>query len=251
MNELDQYAPQQVKGKNILVTGGTTGIGRSAARILAGLGANVFINGRHLEQLEEAIQDTHEMYPGSNIQGIVSDISDPQAIDKTFEAAEQAFGKIDVLINNAGLSAEGMKEGTYEEWHYVLHTNLLSYMAFANKAAKAMKGRGGHIINIGSMSAEAKNPESTVYVATKSGIRGFSAALGKELNPDGIKVTLIEPGLVTSDMPPGGSVEHQRKIAALEMLAAEDITASIIYCLSQPKRCNIVSIQVRPLKQEV
>ena len=251
MNELDQYTPQQLKGKNILVTGGTTGIGRSAARILAALGANVFINGRHIEQLEEAIRDTHKMYPGSNIQGMVSDISDSAGIDRTFEAAEQAYGPIDILINNAGLSAEGVKDSTYEEWQYVLHTNLLSYIAFANKAVKAMKGRGGHIVNIGSMSAESRKGESTVYVATKSGIRGFNAALCKEVNPDEIKVTLIEPGAVTSDMQPGGSEVHQRKIAALEMLAAEDITAGIVYCLSQPKRCNVASIQIKPLKQEI
>jgi NADP-dependent 3-hydroxy acid dehydrogenase YdfG len=251
MKELDDYMPQQLDGKVILVTGGTTGIGRSAARILAGLGAKVFINGRHQKQLEEAIEDTRKIYPGALIEGVVADLSDQKGIKAVFSAVKKSFGEIDILINNVGLAADGMTDGSYEKWQYVLNTNLLSYMAFANMAAKSMKGRDGHIVNIGSMSAETREPDGTVYVATKSGIRGFTAALRKELNPEKIKVTLIEPGAVTSDMQPGGSAAHQKKIKAMEMLAAEDITASIVYCLCQPKRSAVVSLQIRPLKQKI
>jgi NADP-dependent 3-hydroxy acid dehydrogenase YdfG len=250
MEELEDYSPTRIKGKIILVTGGTTGIGRSVARILGGLGAKVFITGRNQEPLDETVSDTKKLYPDAAISGITSDLSDEKGINAVFSALEKEYGEIDILINNAGLSAEGMTKGNYDEWEYVLHTNLLNYMACSNIAAEKMKKKKqGHIINIGSMSAETKKPESTVYVATKSGIRGFSGSLRKELNPLGIKVTLLEPGLTTSDMIPGGSIEHQKKIAALEMLEAEDISASIIFCLCQPQRCDIVSMQVRPLNE--
>lgn len=250
MKELEPYLPQNISGKSILVTGGTTGIGRATARILAGLGAKVFITGRNLEPLQQTLIDTRRMYPEADIDGVISDLANKDQIGHLFEAFREKYGTPDILINNAGLSAEGMTKGNYDEWQYVLNTNLLNYMACANAAAKLMKEKkSGQIINVGSMSAETREGESTVYVATKAGIRGFSASLRKELNPEGIKVTLIEPGAVSSDMQPGGSEAHKKKIEAMEMLEAEDIAASIVFCLSQPQRCDIVSLQARPLKQ--
>jgi NADP-dependent 3-hydroxy acid dehydrogenase YdfG len=252
MKELADYTPQNLTGKIVLVTGGTTGIGRATARILAGLGARVFITGRNQAPLDETIRDTVAIYPKAEIKGITSDLSKEEDINKVFSTLEETFGKIDILVNNAGLAAEGIMKGSYEEWQYVLTTNLLNYMACANAAAKQMQKTGkGHIINVGSMSAETRTGESTVYVATKSGIRGFTASLRKEINPKGIKVTLIEPGLTSSDMQPEPAEEQRKKVEAMEMLNAEDIAAGIIYCLSQPERCNVVSLQVRPIKENI
>src|SRR5690606_24718522 len=91
--------------------------------------------------------------------------------------------------------------------------------------------------------------DGTVYVTTKAGVRGFTAALRKEVNPLGIKVTLIEPGAASSDMQPGDSEDHRKKIEKMEMLEAEDVAATIVYCLSQPERSDIVSLQVKPTMQ--
>src|SRR5690606_6636658 len=117
----------------------------------------------------------------------------------------------------------------------VLHINLLGYMAFTHEAAIRMREQGsGHIINIGSMSADEREKGSSIYVATKAGIQGFSEALRKEVNPLGIKVSLIEPGAVGTDMQGQFSPEEQRKEeASLKMLKAEDIAACILYILSQ------------------
>lgn len=250
MEELSDYSPTRISGQKILITGGTTGIGRATARILAGLGAKVFITGRHREPLEQALKDTREKYPEADIDGETSDLTSKDQIDSLFDAFRKKYGDIDILINNAGLSAEGMTKGSYEEWQYIVSTNLLNYMACANAAAKIMtEKKNGHIINVGSMSADTADADATVYVATKAGIRGFSASLRKELNPHGIKVTLIEPGAVSSDMQPGGSAAHDKKIEAMEMLEAEDLAATVIFCLSQPRRCDIVGLKIRPLKQ--
>lgn len=250
MKELEDYSTKSISGKIILVTGGTTGIGRATARILAGLGAKVFITGRHIEPLVQALKDTRAMYPEAEIDGIISDLSDREQILHLFEAMEEKYGAPEILVNNAGLGAKGITKGNYEEWQYIVNTNLLHYMACANAVAKKMAERkSGHIVNIGSMSAETAEASGTVYVATKAGIRGFSAAMRKELNPMGIKVTLIEPGAASSDMQPGGSESHDEKIRAMEMLEAEDVAASVVFCLSQPQRCNIATLQVKPLKQ--
>ena len=250
MKELEPYLPKSIAGKTVLVTGGTTGIGRATARLLAGLGAKVFITGRNIEPLKQALADTREMYPDADIDGVISDLSSKEQIGHLFDELDEKYGGLDILINNAGLAAEGIAKGNYDQWQYIVNTNLLHYMACANMAAKKMKDKGaGHIVNVGSMSAETAEADSSVYVATKAGIRGFTASLRKEMNPEGIRVTLIEPGAVSTDMQPGGSEAHQKKVDAMEMLEAEDIAASIIFCLSQPERCDIVMLQAKPSKQ--
>jgi NADP-dependent 3-hydroxy acid dehydrogenase YdfG len=161
--------------------------------------------------------------------------------------ADDELGGMDILINNAALPADGLTGSNYEDYKYVIDTNITGYLAFAEEAVSRMKNqKSGHIINIGSMSAESKSPKSTIYVATKQAIRGFSTSLRKEVNAFGIKVSLIEPGAVTSDMQPGSKEEHNEKIDKMEMLKAEDIAMSVLFCLSQPQRCDIVTMQIRP-----
>lgn len=157
------------------------------------------------------------------------------------------LGGIDILINNAALPARGIIEGSYDDWKYILETNVLGYIAFAKEAVNRMKEQqSGHIVNIGSMSAEVKEKTGVIYVSTKTAIRGFSTALRKEINPLGIKVSHIEPGAVTSNMQTAPKEVQKEKIAKLEMLEAQDIAMSVLFCLAQPKRCDIVSMQVRP-----
>jgi NADP-dependent 3-hydroxy acid dehydrogenase YdfG len=161
--------------------------------------------------------------------------------------------KLDILINNAALGYGSVMEGGYPEWEYILKSNLLGYMAMSHEAIQRMKANGwGHIVNIGSMSADVREKDSSVYVATKSGIQGFTEALRKEVNSQGIKVTLIEPGAVGSDMQSQYSPEQQReRIEKMKMLRAEDIAACVLYTITQPKRCDVVSLQIRPHLQEI
>jgi NADP-dependent 3-hydroxy acid dehydrogenase YdfG len=112
-----------------------------------------------------------------------------------------------------------------------------------------MKGSGGHIVMIGSMSADVREKGSAVYVATKSGIQGFSASLRKEANEAGVGVSLIEPGSVGTDMVDESPAEQALQQEKLEMLTAEDIGRCVLFVLIQPERCEIVSLQVRPKAQ--
>ncbi len=124
-------------------------------------------------------------------------------------------------------------EGNYDEWQYILQVNLLGYMACAHEAIKRMKDKnGGHIINIGSMSADVREKGSSVYGSHQSGIQGFSEALRKEVNPLGVKVTLIEPGAVGTDMQPSSPDEQREKTKEMEMLKAEDIAQCVLYVIS-------------------
>ena len=248
---LFNYQLEPVADKSILITGGTTGIGRSTAILLASQGARVMIFGRHQNDLDEAMKDIRET--GGEVLGLTADVSDPEAIQRVFQEFDRQMDKLDILINNAALGYGSITEGGYAEWDYILKTNLLGYMAMTHEAVESMKANGwGHIVNIGSMSADVREKDSSVYVATKAGIQGFSEALRKEVNPLGIKVTLIEPGAVGTDMQSEYSPAEQRqRIEKMKMLRAEDIAACVLYTITQPKRCDVVSLQIRPRLQEI
>lgn len=130
-----------------------------------------------------------------------------------------------------------------------MNTNLLGYLACCHEAIKRMKPRqSGHIVLIGSMSADVREGGSSVHVATKAGVQGFAESLRKEVNEMGIKVTLIEPGALGSDMQTKKET-HAQQADDLKMLKAEDIAACIQYCLTQPKRCDVVALSIRPHRQ--
>lgn len=247
MKNLSDCFGENIKDKRIVITGGTTGIGKAIADLLVSLGGRVLIFGRDPEDFSNALNDIKTQFPESEIYGTPADVTKKEDIQMIFEMVDESLGGIDILINNAALSADGITNSNLEDWTYVLETNIMGYLAFSQEAVSRMSvQKSGHIINIGSMSAETREETSTIYVATKTAVRGFSAALRKEINPMGIKVSLIEPGAVTSDMQPGTKEEHQEKIDKMEMLEATDIAMSVLFCLSQHKRCDIVSIQIRP-----
>lgn len=244
MEQLNDYLPQSVKGKKILITGGTTGIGRAAALLLSRLGADVMIVGLDENHLKDALSDIYKSATGE-VYDLIADLGTKEGVANIFDFAYSHFGKLDILINNAALPWGTLDEGVYEDWERVVNTNLLAYLACAAEAAKRMKNEG-HIVNIGSMSADVREETGSVYVATKAGIQGFSEALRKKVNKEGIKVSLIEPGAVDTDMQDYSSQEKRKKVKALEMLAADDVAVSILYCLCQPKRCDVVNLQIRP-----
>lgn len=248
----ENFSTESVNGKAVLVTGGTTGIGRAIALLLASMGARVMIFGRSEEPLEDTLREFRDAQMEDRVHGIAADVSSKEGIRKIFQEVDEALDGLDILINNASLGYGSIMKGNYDEWQYVLSCNLLGYMACTHEAVKRMRKKGGgHIVNIGSMSAHTKEEGSSVYVATKAGIRGFSESLRKEINKDGIKVTLIEPGAVGTDMQPSTPEEQREKEEDMKMLKAEDIAASVLYALTQPKRCDVVMIQVRPHQQVI
>jgi NADP-dependent 3-hydroxy acid dehydrogenase YdfG len=247
---LFDYQLEPVTDKSILITGGTTGIGRAIAILLASRGARVMIFGRHEQELNDAMNDIRAA--GGEVLGLTADVTAPEDIQRVFQEFDRQMDKLDILINNAALGYGSIMEGGYPEWEYILKTNLLGYMAMTNEAVERMKANGwGHVVNIGSMSADVREKNSSVYVATKSGIEGFSEALRKEVNSQGIKVTLIEPGAVGTDMQPQPPEEQRALIEKMEMMRAEDIAACVYYTITQPRRVDVVMLQIRPHLQEI
>lgn len=238
-------AVEPLAGKRILITGGTTGIGRAIAVLLGSYGAQVVTFGRKQEALDEALDAIRAA--GGQAEGLLADISNADDVKRVFAFADEKLGGLDVLVNNAALGAESLSEMGDADWRYVIQTNLVGYMATAKEALNRMQPlKNGHIVLIGSMSADVRESGSSVYVATKSAIQGFAESLRKEVNPDGIKVSLVEPGAVGSDMQDTTPAEERDNQQKGEMLRAEDIAVAVHYILTQPRRCDVVSLQIRP-----
>jgi NADP-dependent 3-hydroxy acid dehydrogenase YdfG len=235
-----------LKDRRILVTGGTTGIGRAIVRLLGSEGSRVFTFGRHKAGLEDALKAARA--DGSEVDGMVADAASVKDIARVFARAEKFLGGLDVLIDNAAVSGDALADTPDSEWRYIVEANLLGYMAFAREAATRMK-KGGHIILIGSVSADNRDAGGSIYVATKAGVQGFAEAFRKEMIDKDVKVTLLEPGTVGSDMQEETPAQQRRKIKKHEMLRAEDIAVGVHYILTQPERCLVTTMTIRPRMQ--
>lgn len=240
---------EPLAGKNIIISGGTTGIGRATAVLLGSYGARLLIFGRHEPELREAMAEVEQA--GGEVHGVVADQAKGEDIQRVFKEADEKLGRLDVMINNAAVAAARLIDTPEDEWRYVLETNILGYMACCREAAIRMKNSGsGHIVNIGSMSADLRE-EQSVYVTTKAAIQAFSESFRKEVNELGVKVTLIEPGLTATDLVKLSAEEKNRKEKKQEIMKPEDIAVAVHYCLTQPKRTDVVTLQIRPHMQKI
>ncbi|WP_157220872.1 SDR family oxidoreductase [Flavisphingomonas formosensis] len=235
-------AQSSLSGRRIIVTGGTTGIGRAISVLLASYGAKLFVCGRTPEHLADALARIREVGEGD---GISVDLAKDAERHRFFEAADDYLGGIDVAIINAAIPADDLAGTDEEELHYQIATDFTAYIASAHAAVRRM-GAGSDLVLIGSMSAVSRSAGSSVYVAAKSGIEGFSQALRKEVGEQDIKVGLVEPGFTGADFQyPEFPPDKQRElIRQHKMLRAEDIAVAVHFMLTQPRRSAISLIRV-------
>ena len=236
-----------LEGKKAVITGGTTGIGRAIAVLLASYGVDVFICGRDPQHLEDALQRINEVGRGD---GVAIDLGEADNVARFFDAATAYLSGLDIAIVNAAFSAEALSETSEADLRSAIAADFTAYLLSAHAAAGIL-GDHGDIVFIGSMSAYVLGPQSTIYAGIKYGIQGFSEALRKELGPKGIKVSNVEPGLTGSDMQlPETPPEKQReKIGEESMLRAEDIAAGVHFVLTQPRRAVVQQLTIAPRMQ--
>ena len=237
-----------LKGRRAVITGGSTGIGRAIAILLASEGARVFIGGSEPAHLDAALESIRAVGEGN---GLAIDLAEEDNVGRFLDAATGYLGDYDIAIANAAVAAEGIGDTSEAELRRAIGLNFTHYLLLARAAAASMKDHGD-IVLMGSMSAYVLGAGSTVYAGIKYGIQGFSVALRRELGPKGIRVALVEPGLTGSDMQePEMPPEKQRAMIADEqMLRAEDIAAGVHYLLTQPRRTVIQRLTISPRVQE-
>lgn len=239
-----------LKGRRVAISGGTTGIGRAIAVLLASEGARVFICGREEAPLADALARIREVGEGD---GIAIDLVEEENVSRFLDAAIASLGGLDVVVANAAKAAEGLTDMSEADLRYTIGSNFTAYLLTAHHAARTMLAengdRGGDIVLIGSMSAYVLGPGSTVYAGIKYGIQGFAIALRRELGEKGIRVSLVEPGLTGSDMQTDPPERQAEKIRAEESLRAEDIAVGVHYMLTQPRRAVVQQLTISPRMQ--
>jgi 3-oxoacyl-[acyl-carrier protein] reductase len=229
-------------GRRVLVTGGTTGIGRAIAVLLASEGAKVFICGRDEGHLGDALERIREVGEG---EGIAIDLAEREAASTLYETATAYLGGLDIAVINAAVPADALAEVTEQDLEYQIATDFTAYLR-TTKAAVSRMDAGSDVVLIGSMSAVSRMGGSSVYVAAKAGIEGFAQSLRKELGEKDIKVGLIEPGFTGADFQyPEFPPEKQRELIGQgKMLRAEDIAIATHFMLTQPRRTAVSLIRV-------
>jgi 3-hydroxy acid dehydrogenase / malonic semialdehyde reductase len=237
-------------GKRILLTGGTTGIGRATLSLLAREGARVLTFGRDEQALQDALETARREGSG-DVQGLTADSATREGIEQVFATVDDTLGGIDMLVACAALGAQPIHEMADEDWRYVIETNLVGYLACARAAIRRMQAQGdGHLLFVGSISTEIKAAGESVYSATKAGIQAFAETLRKEVAQDNIRVSVIQPGSVDTDMQECSPEEKQEAVARQEMLHAEEIAEAIAFVLTRSSACDIVNLRIEPRVQK-
>ncbi len=238
----------------VLITGASSGIGQATAERLAKAGYQLILLARRQQRLQALQQKLGSMTPCHTI---ACDINDHAQLDQAVAELPESFKPIDVLINNAGL-ALGLSpahEADWLDWQTMINTNCLSLAYLSRKLLPDMVSRNhGHIINIGSIAGSYAYKGANVYGATKAFVEQFSANLRSDLLGTALKVTNVEPGLLSESEFSLVRFKGDEQIAKqvyenLEPLKSEDIAETIHWILSQPAHVNVNSIEIMPVHQ--
>ena len=244
-----------MKDKIIFITGATSGIGEGCARKFASEGANLILNGRNQDKLNELKVELEADF-GIEVLLLPFDVCDRERAKVEIESLEGKWKSIDVLVNNAGLVIGFDKEfeGVLEEWDIVIDTNIKGLLNITRLVTPGMVQRGvGHIINIGSIAGDAAYPGGSVYCATKAAVKTLSDGLRQDLVDTPLRVTNIKPGLVETNF----SVVRYRgdKDAAdnfykgIKPLSGSDVAESVYFAASAPAHVQVAEILVLATNQ--
>lgn len=239
--------------KTILITGATSGIGKSTAQLLAKQGNRVIICGRRKDVLESL---KTELSLNTEIFSLEFDVRNLDEVEAAISSLPQEWKNIDVLVNNAG-NAHGLDPlyaGKTEDWDSMIDGNVKGLLYVSKMVIPGMKERNsGHIINISSVAARQTYADGVVYCATKKAVDVISEGMRLELTEFGIKVTNIQPGAVETDFSvvrfKGDTEKAATVYAGYEPLKAEDIADSIAYCINAPKHVCIADMTIYPAAQ--
>jgi len=213
------------------------------ARALLDRGARLLICARDSGEVDRKVLLLREEY-GECVQGKLCDVRSYQAVRALFETAKATFGKLDILINNAGIgSRNNVQDMPVEEWSATIETNLSGVFYCCREALPLMKETGGYIINIGSLAGKYAHPGSAAYSASKFGLIGFSEALMQEVRYDHIRVSYLMPGSVNTGFGRGGGKQDP---ANTWKLLPEDVASVVIDLLEMDPRALPSRIELRP-----
>ena len=251
---------ERLDGTVALVTGASSGIGEATARTLGAQGAAVALVARRAERLEQVAQDI--MRNGGRALVIETDVTDKTQAQAAVRRAVAQLGRLDIVVNNAGVGLLGPIEGApLDEWEQMVRVNLLGVLYTTHaalphllKAAEGTPRRVADLVNISSIAGRVASKDVGVYNLTKFGVGAFSESLRQEVTKRHVRVSVVEPGAVTTEI-----FDHARdemrplisqRFSGFELLAAEDIADAIGYIVTRPRRVAVNELLIRPTEEE-
>ncbi|MTD43556.1 SDR family NAD(P)-dependent oxidoreductase [Conexibacter sp. W3-3-2] len=249
---------QDLTGQAIAITGASSGIGEATALACARAGASVALAARRADRVQALAQRIEQ--EGGRAVALPTDVTDERQARAFVEHAYEAFGRLDGLVNNAGVMLLGAVTGAdTAQWRRMIDVNVLGLLYCTHAAIPVMQRNadpaGGHIVNVSSTAGRNASLGAAVYNLTKFGVCGFSEALRQEVLHHGIRVTVVEPGFTASElldhntdpMVQAGAAHRRQEIG--KVLESEDVAAAIVYALEQPAHVSVNEILVRPTGQ--
>jgi NADP-dependent 3-hydroxy acid dehydrogenase YdfG len=237
-------------GKVVLITGASSGIGQATARRLAASGHRVLLGARRTDRIAAIAADIRA--EGGGAEHHVLDVTDPQSVGAFVRAAHERYGRIDVLVNNAGVMPLSRLDALkVDEWNQMIDVNIRGVLHGIAAVLPIMRGQDeGHIVNIASVSGHRVDPTAAVYSATKFAVRAISEGLRQESRD--LRVTVVSPGLTGSDLTESISDPDVREAVRAQMqiaIPAAAIGAAVDYAINQPHGVDVNEIVVRPTAQ--
>ena len=243
---------QALAGKVALVTGASSGIGEQTALALASAGARIVVVARRADRLAALVPRL-----GAGAFALESDLTAGDEARRIVGEAHARAGRLDILVNNAGVMLNAtLAAATAEDWRRMIELNVLALMNATHAAWPLMKAQGGgHVVNVSSVAATIRNPGASVYSASKAAVNAFSESIRKEGASVGIRVTVVSPGFVISELVdhvPDPAMQKRSRdfMAAIRPLDSEDIADAIAFAVTRPAHVALNEIVIRPAQQE-
>jgi NADP-dependent 3-hydroxy acid dehydrogenase YdfG len=244
-----------IQGKVVVITGASSGLGEATARMLSAEGASVALGARRLDRIQRLADALNA--GGGKALARATDVTRAEQVQALVDAAVQAFGHVDVIINNAGLMPHSpLERRKIEDWNQTIDVNIKGVLYGIGAVLPHMiSRRSGHIINVASVAAYKVRPGSAVYAATKAAVRMISEGLRQEVKPHGIRTTVISPGAVATELP--ASATEPDVAAGLKQyyedyaIPADSFARAVVFAMSQPDDVDVNEIVFRPTRQEL
>jgi len=242
---------QGIKDKVVVITGASSGLGEATARHLEEHGAKLVLGARRLERLQALAK---ELSLGNDA-AVQTDVTDRAQVKHLVDHAVQSHGRIDVIINNAGLMPQSLLEHLkVDEWDRMIDVNIKGVLyGIAAALPHMQRQKAGHIINVSSVAGHKVGPGSAVYAATKHAVRALSEGLRQEVKPYNIRTTVISPGAVATELPDSvteadvsqGMHDFYEEVA----IPADSFARAVAFAISQPDDVDVNEIVFRPTRQ--
>ncbi|WP_429409973.1 SDR family oxidoreductase [Paraburkholderia sp. GAS82] len=244
-----------IEGKVVVITGASSGAGEATARHLSAQGAIVVLGARRVDRIQSLAQELIDK--GGKALAMATDVTRHDDVKALVDAAVQTFGRVDVMLNNAGLMPHSPLERLkIDDWNQTIDVNIKGVLYGIAAALPHMKQqKSGQIINVASVAARIVRPGSAVYAATKSAVLMISEGLRQEVKPYGLRTTILSPGAVATELPnsitepdiAGFIGKFYEEIA----IPAESFARAVAFAISQPPEVDVNEILFRPTRQEI